>query len=240
MYGTSLDEVHAVGSLVPQSDPPVAGVRGFGYQHDGADGTIEQFLTAFVFIQTTVPVDFAGIDNIPPNPYGIPFFANPADPLDPSAGLSLQGLELRQEISSFVLAFDTNLFPIVGQQLTLNGANAPASAARIALLEAQATAGQADLIVRATSSAVTPGSSSRTVRSSPTTPGAARSRPRSSWRSSPTAVAARSRSRPSPRAPGGARASIATATGTPTATESPPGAIRRIRTASPDDFSFWG
>jgi hypothetical protein len=146
MYGTSLDEVHAVGSLVPQLNPPTVAVRGFGYQHDGATGTIEQFLTAFVFVQTTVTVNFDGIPNIPPNPYGIPFFANPADPLDPSGGLSLEGLELRRAIASFVLAYDSNLFPIVGQQPTLTKENAAASAARLALLEAQATAGQSDLV----------------------------------------------------------------------------------------------
>jgi hypothetical protein len=148
MYGTSLDEVHAVGSLVPQLNPPTPGVRGFGYQHDGATATIEQFFTAFVFVQTTVPVNFAGTDNIPPNPYGIPFFANAADPLNPSGGLSTQGLELRRALASFVLAFDTNLFPIVGQQLTLTRAFAVADGARLALLEAQATAGQADLVAR--------------------------------------------------------------------------------------------
>jgi 6-phosphogluconolactonase (cycloisomerase 2 family) len=148
MYGSSLDEVHAVGSLVPQLNPPVQAVRGFGYQHDGADGTIETFLTAFVFIQTTVPVTFAGIPNIPPNPFGIPFFADPANPLDPSGGLSLTGLELRRALASFVLAFDSNLFPIVGQQITLTQKTAVTGALRLALLEAQATAGQADLVAR--------------------------------------------------------------------------------------------
>ena len=46
MYGTSLDEVHAVGSILPPLNPPVSAVRGFGYQHDGATGTVEMFFTA--------------------------------------------------------------------------------------------------------------------------------------------------------------------------------------------------
>jgi hypothetical protein len=147
MYGSSLDSVHALGSLVPPLNPPVTGVRGFGFQHDGADGKLEDFFTAFVFVQTTVPVTFTGI-NVPPNPYGIPLFADPTDPLNPNKGISPQGLQLRQEISSYVFAFDTNLFPIVGQQVTLTKSDAAAAAARIALFEAQATAGNCDLIVR--------------------------------------------------------------------------------------------
>jgi DNA-binding beta-propeller fold protein YncE len=148
MYGTSIDEVHAAGSILPPLNPPVNAVRGFGFQHDGATGTIDLFLTAFVFVQTTVPVNFAGISNIPPNPYGIPLFADPSDPLNYTKGVSTAGLALRQELASFVLAFDTNLFPIVGQQLTLTREDVSASAARLALLEAQATAGSTDLVAR--------------------------------------------------------------------------------------------
>jgi len=58
------------------------------------------------------------------------------------------GYELRQEIASFVLAFDSNMFPIVGQETTLTSEDASAVAARIALLESQASAGNTDLIAR--------------------------------------------------------------------------------------------
>jgi hypothetical protein len=146
MYGTSPDETHAAGSILPPLNPPVNAVRGFGYQHDGATGTVEMFLTAFVFVQTTVPVTFGGIPNIPPNPYGIPLFNDPADPLNYTLGVSTAGAALRQELASYALAFDTNLFPIVGQQLTFTREDASANAARLALLEAQATAGSADLV----------------------------------------------------------------------------------------------
>ena len=102
---------HAVGSVIPPLNPPLPAVRGFGFQHDGADGKLEHFFTAFVFIQTTVTVTFAGITNIPPNPYGIPLFANPADPTNPAYGISTDGLALRHSLADFVFAFDTNMLP---------------------------------------------------------------------------------------------------------------------------------
>jgi hypothetical protein len=148
MYASALDGVHAVASTIPPLNPPSEAVRGFGFQHDGATATIETFLTAFVFVQTTVPVNFAGINNIPPNPYGIPLFANPADPTNPANGISTQGLQLRRALASFALAYDSNMRPIVGQQATLTASNASAVGARIALLEAQAAAGNCDLVAR--------------------------------------------------------------------------------------------
>lgn len=148
MYASSLDQVHAVASLIPPLNPAADAVKGFGYQHDGATATIEHFLSAFVFVQTTVPVNFAGVNNIPPNPFGIPLFANPADPLNPANGISTAGLGLRRAMASYVLAFDTNMRPIVGQQTTLTSANGADVAARLALFEAQATAGNCDLVVR--------------------------------------------------------------------------------------------
>jgi hypothetical protein len=95
-------------------------------------------------------VTFDGIPNIPPNPYGIPLFANPADPTNPANGISLQGLQLRHSLADFVFAFDTNMFPIVGQQITLTQDDAAAVAGRIALFEAQATAGACDLVAHGT------------------------------------------------------------------------------------------
>jgi len=150
MFGSALDEVHASGSLIPQLNPTVPAVRGFGFQHDGADGKLEDFFTAFVFIQTNVTVTFAGIPNIPPNPYGIPLF-DPNDPLNFSlANFSQAGAQLRYALSDYVMAFDTNLFPIVGQEITWTKANASAEASRLTLLEAQAAAGNCDLVVHGT------------------------------------------------------------------------------------------
>jgi len=147
MYASSPDSVHAIGSLVPPLNPPATAVRGFGYQHDGATATLEHFFTAFVFIQATAPVTFGG-KLVPPNPAGIPLFADPTDPLNPNKGISTDGLKLRRALSSYVLAFDSNERPIVGQQETLTPEDSSAAAARIALLESQADAGACDLVVR--------------------------------------------------------------------------------------------
>ena len=148
MYASSPDQVHAVLSLIPQINPPAAGVRGFGYQHDGATATIEHFFSAFVFVQTTVPVNFGAVQNIPPNPYGIPLAADPADPLNFANGFSPQGFALRRALASYVFAFDTNMRPVVGQQATLTASSSAAVASRLALFEAQAAAGNTDLVVR--------------------------------------------------------------------------------------------
>jgi len=91
-------------------------------------------------------VNFAGITGIPPNRFGIPLFMDPTEPGNSSKGLSPDGLKIRHDIAEYLFVFDTNLFPIVGQQITLTADAAPAVAERIALLEAQAMAGQTDLV----------------------------------------------------------------------------------------------
>jgi DNA-binding beta-propeller fold protein YncE len=154
MYSPSVSPGHSLLSVPPFADPadPVPATRGFGYNHDGIEGTPEEFLAAFVFLQTTVPVTFDGVTFIP-NPGGIPFFTDPSNPLTPDPTLanplSTQGLTTRRALSSYVLAFDTNLFPVVGQQTTLTGSDASAVASRIALFESQAAAGNTDLVARA-------------------------------------------------------------------------------------------
>src|SRR4029077_5077142 len=54
------------------------------------------------------------------------------------------------QIASFVLAYESNLKPIVGQQLTLTTANAgsPGTSDRIALLEARATTADCARVVK--------------------------------------------------------------------------------------------
>jgi hypothetical protein len=80
-------------------------IRGFGYVHDGSVDTLFQFFTAQVFNpQLTV---------------GFPI-------INPDA--------TRRDVVQFVLAFDTDLAPIVGQQVTLTSTNASAANPRITLL----------------------------------------------------------------------------------------------------------
>jgi DNA-binding beta-propeller fold protein YncE len=155
MYSPSVSPGHSLLSVPPFADPshPVPAVRGFGYNHDGIEGSIEQFTASVVFIQSNVAFSFGPL-TLQPNPGGIPFFTDPNNPLTPDPTLAIplsqQGLAERRGLSSYILAFDTNLFPVVGQQTTLSEGNGSAVASRIALFESQAAAGNTDLVARLT------------------------------------------------------------------------------------------
>ncbi|HVK69817.1 MAG TPA: beta-propeller fold lactonase family protein [Polyangium sp.] len=96
-------------------------VRGFGYLHDGMIDTIFRFMH-FGFGESEF------------NPEGFP--------VGPSGQL------LRRQVESFLLAFDTNMAPIVGQQATLNQTSNAAVHTRINLLRSRAEAGECDLVVK--------------------------------------------------------------------------------------------
>ena len=102
-------------------------IRGFGFLHDGSVDTMYRFFGATVFTirPTTDPL---------PNPFGITRDG--------------AGIALRRNIEQFILAFDTNLAPVVGQQVTLTSKNGAVSGPRIDLLEARALAGECDLVVK--------------------------------------------------------------------------------------------
>jgi DNA-binding beta-propeller fold protein YncE len=102
-------------------------VRGFGYANDGAIDTLYRFVSAITFAQN--------IPGIPvPNPGG--FEDSPA------------GNNRRRQLAQFLLAYETNLRPVVGQQVTVTEANQAAAAPRIALLISRADAGDCDLIAK--------------------------------------------------------------------------------------------
>jgi hypothetical protein len=123
-------------------------VRGFGFQHDGVIGTLEHFFTAQVFIQIPVgqPAMLAGV-SVPPNPFGIPLFTFDST-TKRITGLDLSGFPLRRAIVSYLMAFDSNMKAIVGQQVTLTAADAAAAVSRVALLETRAAAGDCDLVAK--------------------------------------------------------------------------------------------
>jgi len=54
----------------------------------------------------------------------------------------------RRDVEQFLLAFDTDLFPIVGQQVTLTSTNAAVANPRIDLLLQRAAAGETDVVVK--------------------------------------------------------------------------------------------
>jgi DNA-binding beta-propeller fold protein YncE len=141
MFASSPDENRAL-TPIPQINPPLTAIRGFGYQPDGAVGSIEHHLSGRGFIK----VDFAQ-GNTPPNPGGIPTFVFDAN--GHPAGVDPAGFGVRRAIASFVLAYDSNLRPVVGQQLTLTRTSSSDALARLALLEARATAGDCDLVAKA-------------------------------------------------------------------------------------------
>jgi hypothetical protein len=97
-------------------------VRGFGFLHDGSVDTLFRFHSGNVFTQT------------PTNPGG--FLPGAA------------GDPLRRSMEAFVLAFDSNLAPIVGQQITRTATSPTADDARITLMMQRADAGECDLIAK--------------------------------------------------------------------------------------------
>jgi hypothetical protein len=110
--------------LFPIDPTPFMGpqVRGFGFLHDGSVDTLFRFHGALVFVRTSA------------NPGGIP--------------LGSAGDTVRRQLEAFMLAFDTNLAPIVGQQITLTQANGGTTGSRIDLFEARAAARECDLVVK--------------------------------------------------------------------------------------------
>jgi DNA-binding beta-propeller fold protein YncE len=100
-------------SFFQQADSGSMGdqIRGFGYTGDGSTDTIFRFLTAAVF----APTSNSGFPQA--NPDGT-----------------------RKAVEQYLLAFDTDLAPIVGQQVTLTSTNSAAAGPRIDLLIQRAAA----------------------------------------------------------------------------------------------------
>ena len=96
-------------------------VRGFGFLHDGSTDTMFRFHGNAGFTTAVTPEGFS---------------------------LDATGAEQRHQVESFLLAFDSNLAPIVGQQVTLTGANGAVAGPRIALLESRADVGECDLVAK--------------------------------------------------------------------------------------------
>ena len=55
----------------------------------------------------------------------------------------------QRQVAEFIFAFDNNLHPIVGQQITLTASNDMVAGPRIALLRARADIGECELIAKA-------------------------------------------------------------------------------------------
>ncbi len=92
-------------------------IRGFGFLHNGGVDTVFRFMSSVLFSQVFAPGGFT--------------FSAAGDPG-------------RRDVESFLLAFDSNMAPIVGQQMTLDRFSTAQSHARVDLLLARAGASPAE------------------------------------------------------------------------------------------------
>jgi DNA-binding beta-propeller fold protein YncE len=98
-------------------------IRGFGFSRAGDVDTLFRFMHAFVFT-TAFPGNTDGIE------------------------VGAAGDPDRRAAESFLLAFDSNLKPVVGQQVTLWKNGGSTASARADLLVARAAAGDCDLVAK--------------------------------------------------------------------------------------------
>jgi DNA-binding beta-propeller fold protein YncE len=128
MFGNAYNPGFLPGDNDHQGDQ----VRGFGYLHDGGTDTVFRFMHGISFADT----EGTGNGGIPTTP---------------------QGEVMRRQLEAFVLAFPTNLAPIVGQQITAFPGSPAAVGARIDLLRQRAEAGECELTVKTLYSGVETG-----------------------------------------------------------------------------------
>jgi DNA-binding beta-propeller fold protein YncE len=133
MFGMARAPFFLPESLDPAVDNAFMGdqIRGFGYLHDGSCDTVFRFHNAVAFMQR--PPGFIGPQD-PGNPTGIP--------------LTPEGTAEKLNLSQFMLAFDSNLKPIVGQQVTFTADNQAAALPRLELMMARADAGDCELVAK--------------------------------------------------------------------------------------------
>ena len=98
-------------------------IRGFGFLHDGSTDTLFRFHGATALAQSRN------------NPGGFP--------------RTPEGVIQRRNMEQFMLAFDSNLAPVVGQQVTLSASTEASATPRIALLMQRAQAAECELVVHA-------------------------------------------------------------------------------------------
>ncbi len=118
MFGMPLVPFFNPGDNTNQGDQ----VRGFGFLHDGSTDTLFRFHNALVFNQSGFNVD------------GFP--------------VNAAGDVQRRQVEAFMMAFDSNMAPIVGQQITRTSSNGGTVDPRIDLLIQRADAGECDLVVK--------------------------------------------------------------------------------------------
>jgi hypothetical protein len=138
MYGMG-----ASGGIPAHGGADLEQVRGFGYLHDGSVDNVISFLNRMVF---QFPADAVN---------------------DPNSNYGNDGATMRQNVANFVMAFPSDIAPIVGQQITRNATNGGVVDGRITFLAQRALTlypdvdrlgnTECDLIVKARIGGVTRG-----------------------------------------------------------------------------------
>jgi hypothetical protein len=137
-------------------------VRGFGFTHDGSFDTLFRFFNSIDFDHFPL-LDYPFVppqDSIDFNFGGFPMCNATYDLSTPiscpatdnylGTGRPFPGTDtLRRQVEQFMLAFDSNMAPIVGQQITLDAHNGAVAGPRLGLFEARAVARECDLIAKA-------------------------------------------------------------------------------------------
>jgi hypothetical protein len=118
MYG-----MQGVPANSSHGSPTTEQIRGFGYLNDGSVDDVISFLNGSVF---TFPADATN---------------------DPLSNYGNSGAAMRENVANFVMAFPSDLAPIVGQQVTLTQTNQgdAAVSARVTLLETRALTAYVDV-----------------------------------------------------------------------------------------------
>ncbi|MRG93763.1 hypothetical protein GF068_17860 [Polyangium spumosum] len=100
-------------------------IRGFGFVNDGSHDTIFRFMQSIGF-DLLSGFSPAGFDDRPGG----------------------DGDQKRRQVEQYILAFDSNLAPIVGQQFTWTKHNGAAASARLDLFLARADEGECDVVAK--------------------------------------------------------------------------------------------
>jgi YVTN family beta-propeller protein len=106
-------------------------IKGFGYTQEGAADTVFRFHNTNGFL---------------------PRAPGSVTPQDPGNGFNLnispEGMQIRRNLEQYLMVFETNFFPIMGQQVTLTEFNGDVVGPRIDLLMARADSGECDLVAK--------------------------------------------------------------------------------------------
>ncbi len=134
MWGTKEVDIVRIPGAPPMGDQ----VRGFGFLHDGQFDTLFRFVNLLNFSDPQVlyeklhkgkPTDALAL-RLMGSSFGIMGF-----PYDAAAAAPMQ-----RDVEQFLLAFDSDLAPVVGQQVTFGPLTVSSAGARIDLLKSRARA----------------------------------------------------------------------------------------------------